>query len=349
MEKSHIVYILILLSINVSAQKSYIKYWTTAAARNSEGVMLRESTAIRSIFTQFRTGTNDVSTSDVYERKTIDSGKTWFDVGFVARTNSQWGYISASAIQSGDSTVVIVGKRTSFDYVRPEITINTGSGWSAPAPISNEVAYYCPANDRLKRLVSGRLILPCFWVSSLTNYYAGEKARTVVYYSDDNGITWIKSASELTEIFPLDEPEVVQLSGGELLMHMRTDQGVVYESRSTDNGTTWSEAAPSSLVSVACPPKLFLLSTGDLIAFHNPNYDSGLPNGGYRTPLRISKSVDGGHSWVEVIDLEDNSDRDFSYVSTYEYDGRLYLSYYEHIRSIDRLSMKFCTLSIDDI
>lgn len=72
------------------------------------------------------------------------------------------------------------------------------------------------------------------------------------------------------EIFPLDELQVVGLEGANALAVGRTCEGHLWEMRSNDDGRTWHDKRPTSLVHPDAPPMIYKLSDGrTLIALHH--------------------------------------------------------------------------------
>lgn len=83
---------------------------------------------------------------------------------------------------------------------------------------------------------------------------------------------WIEVVSKQSpgSVYSLDELRVFGLDGPNVLAHARTCEGHVWEIRSTDDGRSWSEGRPTSLVHPDAPPMLFYLSDHKtLIALHH--------------------------------------------------------------------------------
>lgn len=94
----------------------------------------------------------------------------------------------------------------------------------------------------------------------------------------------------------------MNLRGGEVLLAIRTAEGHIWESRSEDDGRTWSDPRPTSLVHPDAPPMLFHLGGGKtLIAFIHNRYDPRKPHfdKAARNELWCSISKDQGRTWGE--------------------------------------------------
>ncbi|HBJ86277.1 MAG TPA: hypothetical protein DDZ88_20915 [Verrucomicrobiales bacterium] len=132
--------------------------------------------------------------------------------------------------------------------------------------------------------------------------------------SEDQGKTWTvlpnaRPKGWIAEGFNrMDEGRPLNLGGGRVLFMSRTPQGHLFTSWSKDDGKTWTEPAPSTLVHPDAPPMLFPLSDGKtLVAFHH-NKVPTTGNGELsdkaelmkmRSEVWASLSTDEGHTWSE--------------------------------------------------
>ena len=86
--------------------------------------------------------------------------------------------------------------------------------------------------------------------------------------SDDEGRRW--KLVDRTGPYRVHQPSVVQLAGGELLAYMRSWEGCIVESRSTDAGLTWSEPRPTRLPNNNSGVDMVKLGDGSLVLALNP-------------------------------------------------------------------------------
>ena len=103
------------------------------------------------------------------------------------------------------------------------------------------------------------------------------------------------------------EPGVVELKDGRIMMFTRTDQGVQYLAWSNDRGDTWSAPVASGIQSPRSPASIKRLpSTGDLLLVWNNH--AGIPESlvNQRVPLSTAISADDGRTWQHVKALEGN-------------------------------------------
>lgn len=170
-------------------------------------------------------------------------------------------------------------------------------------------------NATVKRLASGRLLLPVSPAVPGEHGPWGAYAVTVLF-SDDDGLTW-KEAANRVEL-PMRgamEPHVEQTRDGRVLMVMRNQLGSLFMSESGDEGVTWSLPQTTGLrTPESCPELTRIPATGDLLmVWNNAPYDPGFRSHyGKRSPLTAAVSRDEGRTWEHVRDIEDDPTRAFS-------------------------------------
>jgi Neuraminidase (sialidase) len=203
-------------------------------------------------------------------------------------------------------------------------------------------------------LRSGRLLLPV----ALHRTPGGpwDSAGVIMcYISDDTGKSWRRSRDSFQGYGPdgrritVQEPGVVELKDGRLLMYLRTDAGSQYVCHSSDGGETWSPAAPSMLASPLSPASMARIPwTGDLVCVWNDHGGTHPFPAGKRTPLCLAVSRDEGKTWSRSEVIEADPAGWYCYTSVTFVQDRLLLAYCAGDRKIGGLNrLKVLALSRD--
>lgn len=136
---------------------------------------------------------------------------------------------------------------------------------------------------------------------------------STVVYSDDNGETWKHSnsldfhgAGGTGDHSGALEPVVVERKDGTLWMLIRTTRGQFWESLSRDDGTTWSEARATDIVSTSAPAYITRLESGRLALVWNhgrPTVDTNKRGfiTAHREGLYVALSDDDGKTWWDAV------------------------------------------------
>lgn len=286
--------------------------------RNSEGDFIRLNDGrLMLVYTRFTSGDSDNAAASLVARFSADEGRTWTtDDVEIVKNDGDWNVMSVSLLrlQSGGIALFYLRKNSVVDC-RPVLRISTDEGrsWSEPTVcITDEIGYYVLNNDRVVQLSSGRLVAPV----ALHGRAGKAKPRIVnghimgrimCYVSDDHGKTWRRSDSVLTatdrngEQLVTQEPGVVELKDGSLMMFVRSNAGSQLLSFSKDAGTTWSELKPSNIISPISPASIKRIpKTGDLLLAWNNHDNVDDVHKGKRTPFHVAISRDEGKTWSKV-------------------------------------------------
>ena len=283
-------------------------------------------------YSEFYGGTADHSAARIAGRLSEDGGFGWGKPFELQPNTGGQNVMSASFLRlnTGDIAFLYLVKNSNTDlhaYIRK--SDDEARTWSEPACATDEPGYHVVNNDRLVQLESGRIIVPACTYPDI----GVRRNWSTVFFSDDGGTSWKRSKSRLSVSGSgsgMQEPGVVELLDGGLLMFMRCDLGFIYQSRSVDEGLTWSKPEPTSLRAPVSPSTLKRLpGTGELLVIWN-NRD-GHPESepfSRRTPLTSAISADEGKTWTSIRNIEEDRIRTYCYTSVTFVEERALLTYY---------------------
>jgi len=130
--------------------------------------------------------------------------------------------------------------------------------------------------------------------------------RAYVLRSEDQGKTWTVLPDKrpggwyLKQFERMDEPRPINLGGGRAMILARTCEGHLWASWSEDDGRTWSEPKPTSLIHPDAPPMLFHHPDGKtLVALHHNRHSGSHFKQTDRSEIWVSLSTDEGRTWSE--------------------------------------------------
>ena len=293
--------------------------------RNSEGdfVWLKDGRLLF-IYSYFTLGSHSENSGYLAGRFSSDSGKTWSSEDHLILENEaklNIKSVSLLRLQDGSIALFYCRNNSNSDCI-PMMRISTDEtkSWSEPKSCIQSNGFYALVNDRVIQLKSGRIIVPVALAQTTDDMKRNNLRVTdqiMCFFSDDNGENWKKSQHipNPTNII-LQEPGVVDLNNGSLLLYCRSNTGVQYYSYSNDHGENWSTAEPSSIRSPRSPASMQRIpSTGDLLLVWNDNYNYSHSLSGFRTPLNIAISRDEGKTWIYQKILEDDPMGWFCYIA----------------------------------
>lgn len=287
--------------------------------RNSEGdfIQLKDGRLLL-IYTKF-IGTDDHAPADLAGRYSSDGGQTWEsqDVPVLTRGLGDANLMSVSLLRLQDDRIALFyilkyrsppeDKYPYRDHILMRTSSDEGATWSEPTYVvpKDQPGYRVLNNDRVVQLKSGRLIAPL-----AVHYVPGwpkhiDSAKILCYLSDDQGQTWRPSASELQSELLAQEPGVVELEDGRLMMFCRS-RDCQLVSYSDDGGDSWSALERSNISQPTTSPASIerIPATGDLLLVWNSGGDplaANEPIG--RRPFNTAISKDEGKTWQHVRNI----------------------------------------------
>ena len=312
------------------------------AARNGEAslIPLRDGSLLLMYGAHEKSG--DWDRGEIRQIRSRNGGKTWSTPETVfSEADRSLFQISFARLANGDLGLThtsLANGRDAFKVFRR--SSDEGATWSAPMKISDDSHEYTTGPwDKLYVLSSGRVVALLHCNMSPNAKKQGGPLGVYSVYSDDDGKTWKRSPLE--EVLHVAdnphkkhewgfwEPSLVETAPGKLLMLGRTTTGWLWETRSEDNGTTWSAPVQSSIPNPVAPPVLTRIPDCDtLVLIQNPEVNITQSwHGGERVALAFRTSRDEGKTWSAATDIyrSPNTDLWVDYPAVRWIEGRLHL------------------------
>ncbi len=303
---------------------------TQSNPRNSEGdfVTLKDGRLLF-VYTHFTGGGGDHSSAYLAGRYSSDGGKSWDATDTrIVDNDAKQNIMSVSLLRLADGRIAMFYlRKNSLQDCRPIVRFSSDEAatWGEPQPIipDQQIGYYVLNNDRVIQLSDGRLVVPVALHSTPASDKPDWTGRVLCYLSDDVGETWRRSRtimqaydSSSGKRLITQEPGVVELRDGRVMMFVRSDVGSQLVSHSQDGGETWSALVPSTLRSPVSPATIERIPGSEtLVCVWNDHANMTPGQHGKRTPLSLSISRDEGATWKPSTTLFDNPDGWYCYTA----------------------------------
>ena len=321
---------------------------TNENPRNSEAdiIELKDGKLLLAYTDFYHNAGHDMSPARISGKISADLGKKW-SVPFTVQENIGIENVMEAdtlRLRSGEILFFFCVKNSETDC-RPHMKKSSDEcrSWSEPTAIDKYCGGYVTLNnDRAVQLSTGRIILPA---AITPNVYAYPQLESLCFFSDDDGRTWFRSKNLLS--LPsswqgADEPGVVELRDGTVMMWFRTTLGHIYKSFSEDGGESWSQPESMKAVSPCSPQNIKRITrTGDLLLVWNSKI------GPRRTPLTVAVSKDEGETWKNCKNIEDDDKYGYAYPSLTFVKNLVLLTYFVYDENTSRIDLKLKTVPVD--
>ena len=272
--------------------------------RNSEGDFIQlKNGKILFVYTHFTSGTGDNASAYLASRNSSDKGNIWTEKDEqVIANEGGMNIMSVSLLRLDDGNIALFylrknSEKSCIPYMR--ISTDEAQTWGEAKQCIDTDGYYVVNNDRFVQLSDKRIMFPTALHDS------GNIGKIMCYYTDNNGKNWTKSQQIANpDHIVLQEPGVIELKNGKLMLFCRTNSGFQYFSFSDDRGKTWSPIQKGNIKSPLSPASIERIpSTGDLLLVWNNNYEQSR-DGGKRTPYNLAISKNDGKTWGNIKTIE---------------------------------------------
>ncbi len=276
--------------------------------RTWQGIPCLERTPKGRLFVSWFSGGDDepVAENEVYLCQSDDQGKTFSQPVIMAAPKDKLRAFDPSLwidptgrlwyiFNRGDKAIAKHGiyaricKNPDADSVQ----------WSDEFQINLDAPFVFRLN-KLTVLSTGEWIMPVTYTAeALYDWFGGDKQLQGVGISTDEGKSWKLYGALKAPNWAL-ECMVVELKDTRLWMLMRSGNGFLWESHSSDKGKTWSTAKQSKIASPGARFFIRRLSSGKLLLVNHYQYEG-------RSHLTAQVSSDDGISWNEGLLLDKRS------------------------------------------
>ncbi len=318
----------------------YVCPATLQSPRHSEGDLIElRNGALLLAWSEFAQGkAQDWAPARISAKFSTDRGRTWGPTRVLAERDPRFNHATpnVSLIQAGNGDAIMTyvetlpdAEKSSCGHVVLRRSEDEGRTWSPPVRISPDTGYAHMAK-LFCRTASGRILLGAREYEKVDQADFGGVVRwPYALWSDDDGRTWHAGAhvpdpglsERLRLLQNVNEPSVVELADGRLLMTMRSFAGGQFFSHSEDGGETWTKPLLSPLRGLCSPATICRIpGKDDILAVWNYAF-------GGRAPLHSAVSRDGGRTWRHLKLVERSTFYNCNYVSITFIDDKAYLTY----------------------
>lgn len=291
--------------------------------RNSEGdfINLNDGRILFVYSRYYGTSSSDHATAFLAGRYSNDGGKTWTKEDKVILEN-EGGMnvmsVSLLRLRNGDIALFYLRKNSTQDCIpMMRISKDETKTWSEAVPcITDKQGYFVLNNARVIQLENGRLIMPVA-LHQIPGGKWKDKADLYCYYSDDNGSTW-HSSSQVPDQSTIitQEPGVIEMKDGRIMMYIRASGGFQQKSFSSDKGETWSHIESSNIPSPLSPATIEKIpGTHDWLLVWNNNDGTNPVIKNKRTPLTAAISKNEGKTWGNITNIQQDPDGWYCYTA----------------------------------
>ncbi|MCP4643644.1 MAG: exo-alpha-sialidase, partial [bacterium] len=266
--------------------------------------------------TLFGLGGHDNTAANILEFHSHDGGLTWtpYEEATIIQENVGDENTMSPALLRLDNGDILcfVNVKNSITDCGPWVKRSTDGAktWGELKRLPYE-GYGGVGSDRAIQISTGRVLVPCW-----TSLDSLGSTRVVVHYSDDRGETWASSpiistpaGSTGRKTDPAaEEPMIIELNDGRLMMVMRTYLKSIYQSFSDDGGATWSDPASSGIPSPGSMTTIKRMPNGDILLIWNWAELGTITGPWPRNFITTAVSTDDGKTFSSVRHLDGADD-----------------------------------------
>jgi len=212
-----------------------------------------------------------------------------------------------------------IGKKIAEWKTMYTLTKDGGKTWSTPAELvlGDTSGGRGPVKNKAIVASDGSILAPA-------STEIGPWRPFIDIYTKETG--WFKSEIPVnvpdSDKVNLIQPTLWESTKGHIHALLRSNQGKIYRSDSTDFGRTWSNVYPTDMPNNNSGIDLTKLADGSIVLVCNPVGEDH----GKRSPLSVYVSTDNGETFLKEFDIE-TEDAQFSYPAIINDGDRIYITY----------------------
>ncbi|MFH0964872.1 MAG: sialidase family protein [Planctomycetota bacterium] len=281
--------------------------------RYREGVVDSVTEAVPIILADGKVALFYTKGGNVIFRASKDDGKSWGSRTPCLLASGQalkTGDCHPVRLKSGKLGLVLHDKY----MLKFSVSEDEGASWSEPVAVNPSGPGGKPLNGAPFVTSAGRIIVPVWNIPPELRPLWSKPgfAATICWLSDDEGKTWRRSQTILSEKGEVkaafEEAVGVELPDGKLMLFARTPMARIFKCYSSDGGETWTKPEPTPLVSSYAPCALGRMPNGDLLAVWNQSSIEEVKQTFRRHRLTCAVSSDDGETWFHHRNLESLDD-----------------------------------------
>jgi len=286
--------------------------------RWSEGstIALDSKSRLLMAVTMFGPGGHDHTTGAIYQFRSNDGGLTWTPLEqakILQHSVGKQNTMSPALLKLDNGDILcFVNVKNSREDCGPWVKRSTDGGktWGKLKRLPYD-GYGCVGSDRAIQISTGRVLVPCFVSKDKL-----KSSHSWVFYSDDRGETWRRTALISTpkgstgrRTDPAaEEPMIIELKDGRLMMILRTYLKFIYACYSSDGGATWSKPANSGIPSPGSMATIKRMPDGNILLIWNWAPLDKINGPWPRTFISSAVSTDEGRNFSSVRHLDGSAD-----------------------------------------
>lgn len=198
-----------------------------------------------------------------------------------------------------------------------KISSDEGKSWSNPVKLPDGMLG--PIKNKPIELTDGTILCP-------TSVETADKWNIYLETTDQDLKNWNKTVID-NRHFNAIQPTILTYIDGSLQMLCRTREKVIATTRSFDSGKSWTPLQATSLPNNNSGIDAVTCADGFHLLVYNPITEG-------RNKLALAYSPDG-ETWTKVLDLENESEGEFSYPAIIQSkDGTIHITYTYNRKSI---------------